>query len=603
MNRKELKTEAKKVIRKHYLLSVIVCLLALLCTGVFINQTEGNPILEKVNSIADVHENGSNVFSISDRTYENVIRDLYHDDVSKAQESATRAIDSYSEENSGTFGRSEGILAKTVNLLSSGQLIIMIYNAVSSFVHSPQLVNLLLILAALAFEIAIVVFFKNMVHLVMARIFMEESTYDSVPLQRVFYFSATGKWIKSALSYLKYQIYLTLWSLTVIGGFIKQYSYAMVPYILAENPDMTGSEAITLSRKMMDGHKWEMFCLDLSMIGWFLLDFVTVGIAGIFWCNPYYTAVRTQYYRQLRAQALEKKIEGSEKLNDTFLFEQADDETLTRAYRDVKMDEMYIRDNSISLTKIQDFFVRNFSIWIGSSRKKNTYQAIESIRAQSENDRKALDKKCYPSRLSPLYQRVRKHFSGQRAFIRAYTVPNLILIFFAFAFIGWVWEVALFILTDGVFVNRGTLIGPYLPIYGVGAVLAIILFTKLRNHPIVTFGGSMVLSGVIEYSSSYMLEKMFGLRWWDYTGYFLNLDGRICLEGLVVFGIGCLVAIYVVAPALDNMLSKANTKVITIIAAVLIAILGADVFHSVSDPNTGKGITTASVAVTHSESI
>ena len=102
-------------------------------------------------------------------------------------------------------------------------------------------------------DLGSIIFLKNMIHLIMNRIFLEESTYDHVPIQHVFYFDAVNRWIKSALSYLRYNIQLSLWYLTIIGGFIKEYSYAMVPYILAENPDISGKDAIALSRKMMDG--------------------------------------------------------------------------------------------------------------------------------------------------------------------------------------------------------------------------------------------------------------------------------------------------------------------------------------------------------------
>lgn len=591
MDRKQMKKEAKSVVKKHYLLSVVICLMALLCTGVFVNQTNNNPVIDLVNETTGVKEKGDNILSLNDRTYDRVLEDLSDNKVDQAQKKADDALNSYSSDVEGVLGRTEGVLAHFVNALSSGQIILTVYNAFSSFFHSPQVFSFFIILLALAVNLAIIVFFKNMVHLVMTRIFLEESTYDEVPLQRIFFFSATGKWIKSALAYLKYQVYLSLWWCTIIGGIIKEYSYALVPYILAENPDMSGSEAITLSRKMMDGHKWEMFCLNLSMVGWYALDMLTCGLAGVFWCNPYYTAVVTQFYRELRAECIENRLEGTEKLNDVYLYQKADDETLARVYRDVKMDEMYIRDNSVQLTKVQKFFVDNFSIWIGSAKNKNIYQAIEAIGKQIENDKKALERSAYPSRLSPYFVRAKKHFTGQRNYSRSYTVTNLLLIFFAFAFIGWVWEVTLHIVTDGNFVNRGTLIGPYLPIYGAGAVLAVILLTRLRNHPVGTFFGSMIMSGVIEYSTSYVQEKMFGLRWWDYTGYFLNLNGRICLEGLFIFGIGCMVAVYVLAPSIDNMLSKLNTKVLSAVAAILVAVFCADVAYSAKNPNTGEGIT------------
>lgn len=78
-----------------------------------------------------------------------------------------------------------------------------------------------------------------------------------------------------------------LWSLTLIGGVIKRYSYFLVPYIAAENPDVRALEAVTLSRRMMRGHKWECFLMEMSFLGWVILGGATLGISEIFYSNPY----------------------------------------------------------------------------------------------------------------------------------------------------------------------------------------------------------------------------------------------------------------------------------------------------------------------------
>ena len=98
-------------------------------------------------------------------------------------------------------------------------------------------------------------------------------------------------------------LFLFLWSLLcIIPGIIKSYSYRMVPYILADDPTIGGRDAITLSRKMMDGQKWNAFLLDLSFIGWLLLSAVTLGIAGVFYTNPYMYATHAELYQTLKAQ-------------------------------------------------------------------------------------------------------------------------------------------------------------------------------------------------------------------------------------------------------------------------------------------------------------
>ncbi len=95
-------------------------------------------------------------------------------------------------------------------------------------------------------------------------------------------------------------LFLALWSmLFIIPGIIKSYSYMMVPYILRDHPDLTATETITMSREMMDGHKWRAFLLDLSFIGWILLSILTLGILNVFWTGPYKENTRAALYLEL----------------------------------------------------------------------------------------------------------------------------------------------------------------------------------------------------------------------------------------------------------------------------------------------------------------
>ena len=93
-------------------------------------------------------------------------------------------------------------------------------------------------------------------------------------------------------------LFVALWSLLlVIPGIIKGYAYAMTPFIMAENPQMTARDAIKRSQELMDGHKWELFCLEFSFIGWNLLAVLTLGI-GTFFLNPYMNAAYAAFYRE-----------------------------------------------------------------------------------------------------------------------------------------------------------------------------------------------------------------------------------------------------------------------------------------------------------------
>ncbi|MBE6309359.1 MAG: DUF975 family protein [Bacteroidales bacterium] len=103
-------------------------------------------------------------------------------------------------------------------------------------------------------------------------------------------------------TYLLVYIYTILWTLLlIIPGIIKSLSYSMVPFVLKDNPELSFNAAIERSMAMMEGHKWEYFCLILTFIGWFLLLIITAGIASL-WVTPYMSATFANYYEAVKAE-------------------------------------------------------------------------------------------------------------------------------------------------------------------------------------------------------------------------------------------------------------------------------------------------------------
>ncbi|MBR0282693.1 MAG: DUF975 family protein [Oscillibacter sp.] len=110
-----------------------------------------------------------------------------------------------------------------------------------------------------------------------------------------------SNYLNSVKTLLLKDIFIGLWSLLfVIPGLVKAYSYRLTPYILAENPSLSSTEAITLSRKMMNGQKWRAFVLDLSFLGWDILAGLTLGVVGIFYSFPYVCATDAELYKAIR---------------------------------------------------------------------------------------------------------------------------------------------------------------------------------------------------------------------------------------------------------------------------------------------------------------
>ena len=111
------------------------------------------------------------------------------------------------------------------------------------------------------------------------------------------------RWFKTAFcARFLTGLFIFLWSLLlVIPGIVASYTYAMVPYILAEDPDLTASEAIAASKRLMEGNRWRLFCLEFSFIGWAFLCAFTLGIGNLF-LTPYRAAAKAAFYRYLRGQ-------------------------------------------------------------------------------------------------------------------------------------------------------------------------------------------------------------------------------------------------------------------------------------------------------------
>lgn len=168
---------------------------------------------------------------------------------------------------------------------------------------------------------------------------------------------------------------------------------------------------------------------------------------------------------------------------------------------------------------------------------------------------------------------------------------DCIFIFLTGAAIGWVYEVLLHVVTDGTFVNRGILHGPWLPIYGMGCLILVGLRWLIGKRSVLFFAVSVVACGVIEYVTSWIMEVIYHTRWWDYSDCMFNLNGRIFLGGLLGFGVAGYLFAYGVFPILTKQYRKIPGKVQRWIAFLFLAVFLADMVLSLLFPNMGAGIT------------
>ena len=160
---------------------------------------------------------------------------------------------------------------------------------------------------------------------------------------------------------------------------------------------------------------------------------------------------------------------------------------------------------------------------------------------------------------------------------------NLVLLFFAYALLGWCIEVTLKYFQFHRFINRGFLTGPWLPIYGSGAVLitlAVDGLAPLESSVGTTFALSFVLCGTVEYMTSFVMEKRYHARWWDYSRKPMNLHGRVWIGNLILFGLGGVLIAKVLNPVFLGVFGMLTLSGREILAAGLGGLFLADCIMS-----------------------
>lgn len=139
--------------------------------------------------------------------------------------------------------------------------------------------------------------------------FFTVNATENASLRELLHGFTGGNYLRNVSIQFFRTLYTFLWSLLfVIPGIVKSYEYLMVPYILADNPNITREEAFALSKRMMDGNKWDAFVLNLSFIGWILATVVTCGIVGLFWVDPYIRATNAELYLKLKSNVMPVKV-------------------------------------------------------------------------------------------------------------------------------------------------------------------------------------------------------------------------------------------------------------------------------------------------------
>lgn len=161
-----------------------------------------------------------------------------------------------------------------------------------------------------------------------------------------------------------------------------------------------------------------------------------------------------------------------------------------------------------------------------------------------------------------------------------YNICLLFLYFFLYAVIGWSCEVVFCSIPKKKFINRGFLNGPYCPIYGVGAIIIVSVLGPYINDPVSVFFVAVVSTSILEYITSWAMEKLFHAKWWDYSNHTFNINGRVCLKNSLLFGVMGLALMYFVHPFVERFISRFSPFWLEIIATSLAVLMISDIITS-----------------------
>ena len=488
--RKVMKKKARISMKQNYWRMISVCFLAAMLAGAYPSSTT---FLGSQALIPSIERRVSAPFASEDTNSEvitEIVRRLFH----------------------GTF--ISDFMASPASLLAdilvdlgstSTSAFFSLLRAVNNFLTESWDISTFLLILGVIVSLLYHFFISNMLLVGERRYFLEAHSYRQAPISKIFFLYklrciAGPAWILFCRT-----VFQLLWGLTIIGGVIKYYEYRMIPFILAENPKISRRDAFFLSRQLMQHSKWKLFKMHVSFIGWKLLSLLTFGILDLVFVNPYMSASESELYLTLRRNYVLSRSPRYEFLNDSYLehVPSEDELLISKALYD---------DSRGPYTKISYFNPEQYPVFLFS--------------------------------VQPPFKAVR---SPARA-VRKYDFLSLVFLFHVFSILGWLAETAVHLLANGTLSDSFDPFLPWLPLYGIYGTIIILFIKKLSDRPVLVFLVNFLVYTVEEYAASLLIESALGLQPWDYSGYFLNLSGRVYVGGSVSVALFSCAFLYYIAP-------------------------------------------------------
>ena len=304
--RKELKDKAKKVIKKNYWTAIVICFLIALFTGEFGTSIMG--IFPTSDSMDPYY-----IISHQDTIFESNQAET-ENEILKKQEEVVEDLKTRKENLNDTELKIINVIESYLDSMTKSQkFIFKISDSIKSFIVDKEVLGIGLAVMSIL-SLAFSIFIANPLIVSLRRYFIKARKKQSTKINVVLDIFKKDSWLRVVITMFLKDLFTLLWFLTIIGGFIKMYEYAMIPYIIGDNPKMKWKETFKLSKQMMKGNKWKLFVLDLSFLGWEILSLFTFGLLNIFYVNPYKVATNVELYEVLKKYAIDNKFEYYEEL-------------------------------------------------------------------------------------------------------------------------------------------------------------------------------------------------------------------------------------------------------------------------------------------------
>lgn len=164
-----------------------------------------------------------------------------------------------------------------------------------------------------------------------------------------------------------------------------------------------------------------------------------------------------------------------------------------------------------------------------------------------------------------------------------YTIHQWLIVFYIYCFMGWIWESCYVSLKSHKWVNRGFLKGPFLPIYGTGAIVVLISTLRVQNNILLIFVIGMISATILEYITGALMEKLFHVRYWDYTSQPFNINGYVCLLCSLAWGVFSLLLVKVVNPPIDNLVNNIPSFIVEVSSYITTIFITIDAVQSFNE--------------------